>query len=390
MCMASKGTGACAWAQTSCIWGRLALGSYQGTHCMHARKHSTGLAWCMPLGVHRYFLPARTSSFRTGACTQRPSGRGMHGPARRIAACFARMWCVGGMFSYSCFCMIPRDHANMAPLQHVCAHIFPLQVHIASCPARFWVFFCGSPAGGGVSGTSPRGGPSWSTSGRSPLSQRGAPAEDTEGREVEACALALEGCAFRSRLRHVYSSTVRELWSCTHVSPRTCCCSCMRVHICFPQAALSGLLVFFAGTLRAVWWVGLPRETCHLGRSPAEVRACPAQGACGERQGAWQCGAARAVRIAACEWPRGFYRAHVEAYGGVGSLPQAARKPRVLHAPHLDMRPDVPLGVGYPGGCALGSSRCTRTGQSELEPARALLCGSCGFPQGRALCVARL
>ena len=320
MCMASKGTGACAWAQTSCIWGRLALGSYQGTHCMHARKHSTGLAWCMPLGVHRYFLPARTSSFRTGACTQRPSGRGMHGPARRIAACFARMWCVGGMFSYSCFCMIPRDHANMAPLQHVCAHIFPLQVHIASCPARFWVFFCGSPAGGGVSGTSPRGGPSWSTSGRSPLSQRGAPAEDTEGREVEACALALEGCAFRSRLRHVYSSTVRELWSCTHVSPRTCCCSCMH----------------------------------------------------------------------ACEWPRGFYRAHVEAYGGVGSLPQAARKPRVLHAPHLDMRPDVPLGVGYPGGCALGSSRCTRTGQSELEPARALLCGSCGFPQGRALCVARL
>ena len=285
MCMASKGTGACAWAQTSCIWGRLALGSYQGTHCMHARKHSTGLAWCMPLGVHRYFLPARTSSFRTGACTQRPSGRGMHGPARRIAACFARMWCVGGMFSYSCFCMIPRDHANMAPLQHVCAHIFPLQVHIASCPARFWVFFCGSPAGGGVSGTSPRGGPSWSTSGRSPLSQRGAPAEDTEGREVEACALALEGCAFRSKLRHVYNSTIRELWSCTHVSPRTCCCSCMH----------------------------------------------------------------------ACEWPRGFYRAHVGAYGGVGSLatPGGAEASCVTRTP-----------LGYAAGRAIGGrlSGGVRTG----------------------------
>ncbi len=41
----------------------------------------------------------------------------------RWSACSARMWCVGGMVSYSCFCMIPLDHTNMAPLQHVCAHI---------------------------------------------------------------------------------------------------------------------------------------------------------------------------------------------------------------------------------------------------------------------------
>lgn len=103
-----------------------ALGSWKlPGHTRHARTKAQHWAWCMPVGVHRYFLPARTSSFRTGACTQRPSGRGMHGPARRSAACSARMWCVGGMFSYSCFCMIPRDHANMAPLQHVCAHIFP-------------------------------------------------------------------------------------------------------------------------------------------------------------------------------------------------------------------------------------------------------------------------
>ena len=65
----------------------------------------------------------------------------------------------------------------------------------------------------------------------------------------------------------------------------------------------------FARVVRAVGQVGFSRETGHLGRFRAEVRFA-------------QRGAIVDVFVAqacACEWPRGFQRAQVEAQGGVGS-----------------------------------------------------------------------
>ena len=85
---------------------------------------------------------------------------------------------------------------------------------------------------------------------------------------------------------------------------------------CTPQACIVTLVCNwasgerrFARVVRAVGQVGFSRETGHLGRFRAEVRFA-------------QRGAIVDVFVAqacACEWPRGFQRAQVEAQGGVGS-----------------------------------------------------------------------